>query len=114
MKNQKSDLTTSRNKILNYIRFTSYFIMDEYSSDVLLQKLSNAKNDFETKNIIADAVNFHFQILCTNEDIQDIEDKEGAIERLYYCCHFDNEIFGETFDEVFDYVFNDIHPESNS
>jgi len=114
MKNKKSDLTTSRNKILNYIRFTSYFILDEHSSDVLSQKLLNAKNDFETKNIIADAVRLHFQILITNEDIQDIEDKEGAIDRLDRSCYFDNEIFGETFDEVFDYVFNDIHPESNS
>jgi hypothetical protein len=88
--------------------------MDEDSSDVLSQKLLKAKNDFETKEIIADAVNSHFQILITNEEISEIEDKEGAIERLYRACHFDNEIFVETFDEVFDYVFNDIHPESNS
>ena len=113
MKNKKSDITTSRNKILHYIKYVSYLVCDELSSDSLIQDLNKAKNDFETKDIIANAVRLHFQTLCENEDIEDIEDKEGAIDRLDRSCHFDNEIFVETFDEVFDYVFNDIDPDDD-
>ena len=114
MKNKKTDITTSRNKILNLIKYESYFFCDDLSYKMILEDLQNSKNDFERKEVLTNALSFYFQNLCENEEVNNVKDKEGSIERLYRACHFENEIFGETFDEVFDYVFNDINPESNS
>lgn len=76
--------------------------------------LNDCLNDDDVKSLLTRIIKTFFEQRLENEnDITDIEDKWGAIDRLDRAYYFSNETFALTLPEVMDYVLKDIHPEDN-